>query len=171
MNDSENVMIDIETLGISAHAVILSIGAYNLETEDTMYVELDCEKQPGRTIDIGTIKFWLKQSTPCPITGLYTLATALEFLRDFTKGKTVWANGTDFDISILSHAYTQCNMAPGWKYNAVRDYRTLAKLLPHIKRGLDVGNRHDALADAINQAVHLKLLLEEVEKWTPIPSI
>jgi len=86
-----------------------------------------------------------------------------EFTEDFKSYEVIaWANGTDFDISIIKDALKQCGFGTPWRYNNVRDYRTLAKLFPQIQRPTFVGEKHNALADAINQAEHLKLLLAHV---------
>ena len=176
MNKECNFMIDIEALGIAETSIILSIGAHCLETAEGFYVELDIGRQGIRTTDLDTLKWWLNQDTKIPVNGTANLSDALRSLAQFIQCPdgmvpSVWANGSDYDFKILANAYNLQNLQIPWKYNSVRDYRTLSKLLPHIKRAEFTGTKHNALDDATNQAAHLKLLLEEVEKWTPIPPI
>lgn len=164
-----NVMIDLETLGMGESAIICSIGACTFmtaEPQKTFYLMIDIEKQPGRVFDPSTVKFWMKQGD-APVHGIMDLEHSLEcftdWLKDLIEPITLWANGTDFDIPMLKHAYQYYNLKPNWKYDAVRDFRTLRKLFPQIKADEFVGVKHDALADAINQAAHLTKILHYME--------
>lgn len=170
MIDRKHIMIDIETLGLMPESVILSIGAVcfipsQTQISEELYIECD-PKQP-RVIDTDTLAWWTKQSIPVPIHGTTTLPEALVQLQFFVKNQKehpddvveIWANGTDFDIAILYHAYRQFNIAPGWKYNSVRDYRTMRKMFPHIPQPAEIPGKHHALKDAIWQANHLSAIL------------
>lgn len=165
INDpSDHVMIDIETLGLQQNAVIISIGAVSLaDLSNTFYVELDLH-QPERSFDASTLKFWLEQEragNQIPIGSVY-IHDALEmfgmWVRQFANPK-VWCKGTDFDIKILAHAFNEHGMAPSWKYNDVRDCRTVFKLLPHDFADTNQ-TPHNALADAQFQAARLLFVLE-----------
>jgi inhibitor of KinA sporulation pathway (predicted exonuclease) len=71
----------------------------------------------------------------------------------------LWCKGTDFDVPILNNVCKQYGIIPTWKYSAVRDFRTAKKLFPHIEADPFVGAPHNALDDAINQALHLRKIL------------
>ncbi|OYW60916.1 MAG: hypothetical protein B7Z40_19340 [Bosea sp. 12-68-7] len=64
-----------------------------------------------------------------------TLAAALVKLSDFiriNKPERVWANGAVFDIGILEHAYRSKGLVIPWKYNQVRDSRTIRQEIPML---------------------------------------
>ncbi len=162
---TKDVMIDIETLGTDRNALILSIGACDVwNTAENFYSELSVESQPGRVVEISTLKFWLKEGN-IPINGTRTLATALYNLYDWivrvrdSEELKIWCKGTDFDTAILAHAYKAMHQTAPWKYNSTRDFRTLMKHFPTIPAPEFVGRKHNALDDAIHQADHLRLIL------------
>lgn len=171
-----HVMIDIETLGLEPSAVILSIGAVAFGMDhkpDTpmqeFYVEVSMGNQGGRIINTDTIKWWMSQSIKPPMNGTISLHQALRDLNDFVWMKSigdqapyVWANGTDFDISILYDAYREHLIAPAWKYSDVRDYRTVAKMFSGVVSRPQNMNQHNALSDARMQALHLNAILTVV---------
>jgi hypothetical protein len=78
----------------------------------------------------------------------------LSYFIDKSKTESVWANGINFDISILEHMYGQVGLHVPWKYNAVRDYRTYVKSFDWVspKTTYHNGTKHNALDDAIYQA-------------------
>lgn len=167
---STKVMVDIETLGLQPSSVILSIGAVVFDSHmlGDFYVELK-HNQPGRTCDLETINWWNQQTIPIP-NGTDSLYSGLDKFRSWvnqikaSSELEIWANGTDFDITILTHAVRQLDDFPvPWKYNAVRDYRTLYKLFPEVKRPeMDSSKKHNALEDAKHQAAHAELIFAHI---------
>ena len=173
---STKIMVDIETLGLQPSSVILSIGAVvfdNFADKLDFYVEL-VQKQSGRTCDLETINWWNQQTIPIP-NGTDSLYSALDKFRSWIKlvhtegDLEIWANGTDFDITILTHAFIQVDDLPvPWKYNAVRDYRTLYKLFPEVPRPkMDSSKKHNALEDAKHQAAHAEAIFEHIRSLRP----
>lgn len=168
--DVIQIHIDIETLDKLPTALILSIGAVNDCTNDTFYIEVDLEDQGPRTIGIDTLKWWLEQPTEMPIQGIVKLfdaltglATYIRRLRPFPESKIeVWVNGLDFDVPILINAYNNCGIPVPWKYNEVRDFRTVRKLFLEIQDSERV-NHHNALADAQWQMEHLNRCLQYLQ--------
>lgn len=63
----------------------------------------------------------------------------------------IWTQGTDFDIPFLAATYEEADILPPWKYNQVRDLRTLRNLFPSVPEPTN-SNPHNALADAYHQA-------------------
>jgi len=62
----QHVMIDIETLGLHANCVILTIGAIQFDLESgnigesfSRTVDIDDQVKRGRTISGDTLKWWL----------------------------------------------------------------------------------------------------------------
>jgi len=171
-----HVMIDIETLGLEPQSIILSIGAvaFGMDRQPGMpmqefYVELSVNHQGPRIVNLDTVKWWMEQSTKPPLSGDITLHFALNELNEFVRNQTigdrtpyVWANGTDFDISILYDAYRSHGIPPAWKYSDVRDYRTVSKLFSGVVSRPENLNLHNALSDARMQALHLSAILTEV---------
>ena len=165
-----HVMLDTETLGLEANAIILSIGAVTFYEQDVdgwmfgekFYTDIDPTKYPG-AVDLSTIKFWMEQSakgTACPMNGTDSLPEALDKFHSFLlrvcdnnpKRLVIWANGTDFDIPKISYAYKVCSAQVPWGYNSVRDARTVYKLYGDTYGlKLEKAGHHNALSDAIWQ--------------------
>lgn len=162
----KHVMVDLETLGTTADAVIMSVGAvrFNLDTgeisDDGFYrsVSIESNLELKRRVSEDTLIWWLKQ--PVAAQNVFhetkeTLETALQELSDWIGDDkaTLWSNGADFDLPMLAHAYTQCHIEVPWKFWNTRCYRTY-KNLPGAKeiRAEAIGVKHNALSDAYQQA-------------------
>lgn len=177
-----DVMVDLETLGTVASAVILSIGAvkFNLETgeiaDDGFYasVSIDSNLDFGRRIQEDTLLWWLKQ--PAAAQQVFheekmALPEALELFSDWVQidNARMWSNGADFDLPMIAHAYNQVQLAAPWKFWNSRCVRTY-KALPgakNVKAG-SLGVKHNALSDAYNQAqlvcaIHRELFSKKVK--------
>ena len=159
--------VDIETLGLDEDAVILSIGAVGFGITglyEEFYVEIDPD-QSKRTVTPSIVKWWMQQPIPAPINGFISLKGALimfrDYLHDHTREPIIWCKGIDFDTKILAHAYKQEFLTVPWKYNHVRDTRTLMKVFPSLKP--ERANNlvaHNALGDAKYQALCVKEILQ-----------
>lgn len=166
----QHIMIDLETLGTAADAVILSIGAVRFDPftsaiGDTFYIpiSIDSNLNAGRRIQEDTLKWWMAQSPEARAIfkekGV-ELAEALQQLNTFIRDNDqVWGNGAAFDITLLDTAYQGMQWFTPWKFWNVRCYRTL-KALPGMPKLEDrVGVHHNALDDAISQAKHLQQIM------------
>ena len=163
-----NVMLDIETLGVSPGSVILSIGAIRLNTNDKFYCVIDIQSclEKGLFIEAPTLEWWLKQSTEARFAILseqkLILETALcSFNNWLLPDEYIWSNGVFFDIPILKEVYRKCDIKPNWKYQNEMCYRTLSKFFPSDKL-TRTENNHIAINDAVNQAEHLKTILTKL---------
>lgn len=161
----KHVMLDTETLGTTADAVIMSIGAVKFDLDSTaisdcgFYASITVESNLilGRRIQEDTLTWWLKQTAGAQRVfheGKTSLGIALTDLADWI-GKDnmfVWSNGADFDLPILSHAFNQIGVDVPWKFWNSRCFRTY-KNLPGAKnvRAPAVGEKHNALSDAYQQ--------------------
>jgi len=180
-NRTVHFMIDLETYDTVPSAVILSIGAcvvyqpYQIvdpEDRPTFYTELDIGKQFARTRSISAMKWWTEQGeNRCPNRGVNTIDWALIQLTNFIWKQAlsigarpiIWCKGTDFDTAILADAYRQMNRELPWKYNDVRDFRTVKKLcLGMVDPKIENPEPHHALADAIFQARQLESMQLEL---------
>ncbi len=162
-------MLDIETFDTAPTARILSLGAVDVYGSATFYEEFGAY-QYGRTVSQATIDWW-KSQTIIP-SGTVDLEEGLKkFHAWYTEqGFTeVWCKGSDFDFVILSDAYKSIpadgsvttSIGTPWKYNHVRDLRTLIKIFPEVKAPANYVVHH-ALLDAVCQSLHLKALLNHV---------
>lgn len=168
----KHVMIDLETMGTTANAVILSIGAvaFDLESDeisdDGFYasISIDSNLDYGRRIQEDTLLWWLKQ--PAAALNVFheektTLAEALEDFSNWmgTDDKFVWSNGADFDLPMIAHAYSQVGIEVPWKFWNSRCFRTY-KNLPGAKtvKVENPGVKHNALADAYTQALYVQAI-------------
>lgn len=155
---TDHFMIDIETYDTKPTAVILSIGAVQIseQTEEAnkFYVEVNINTQYERTMSIDTKNWWAKQGNP-PINGTTSLFKGLSdlgtFIRQRADNPIIWCKGTDFDVVILAHAYNQLHLPVPWKYNNVRDCRTVFKIAGFVSRDAT----HNALDDAVRQTENL----------------
>jgi len=159
-----HIMVDIETYDTKPTAVILSIGACVITgVLQSYYRELDPTTQTYRTVSDSTKEWWSKQPMPIPI-GPYSLYAALTdfswWLQDICKGAepVIWCKGTDFDVAILANAYEQMYLPIPWKYNNIRDCRTVFK----IAEWQATKASHNALDDAKAQVVDLQCALNKL---------
>jgi hypothetical protein len=162
----QHIMVDLETLGTTADAVILSIGAvkFDLETgviDDAAFyrsISVDSNLDKGRRISEDTLIWWFKQ--PAAAQAVFheakeSLDTALIEFSDWVGSNDypMWSNGADFDLPMMAHAYTQHGIEIPWEFWNSRCFRTY-KNLPGAKgiRVEPTGVKHNALSDAFQQA-------------------
>ena len=172
-----NVMLDIETLDTSTSAVILSIGAVKFDIEKPgvlleafhEHIDIDTCVASGRTMSGNTILWWLEQSeaarTKLLAATRIPLNDALLKLSTFIgRDDRVWGNGAAFDNAILADAYRKANIPLPWRYYNDRCYRTLKNMYPDVAKPDTGGVDHDALDDAVKQALHLQNIFEYMNK-------
>lgn len=168
----KHVMLDCETLGTTASAVILSIGAVKFDLasdkiDDTGFyasITIESNLDYGRRIQEDTLLWWLKQEASAQQVfheSKTTLDAALVDLSDWigSDDYTVWSNGADFDLPMLAHAYSQVGIEVPWKFWNSRCFRTY-KNLPGAKdiRLPTPGVKHNALSDAYQQVQTLQAI-------------
>jgi hypothetical protein len=167
MND---IMVDLETMGTTADAVIISIGAVKFDltsdavSDEGFYASISVESNLdyGRRISEDTlVNFWMDDEKTGngarsvfkePKQGIDDAFDAFAKWVDRPDYR-IWSNGANFDEPILAHAFTQLRMPIPWKFWNVRCVRTF-KNLPGAKDVVvpRVGVHHNALADALTQA-------------------
>lgn len=169
-----DVCIDLETLSTAPDAAILSIGAWPFRLDaqavpvEPFYRNVRVER--GGRADDGAVRWWLQQSDearhrlidPVPESLDDVLDDLNAWLRRIDAGHRyrLWSHGAAFDVPILESAWRRARYDDvPWRYNAVRDTRTLF----HVA-GLDWdaaweqlgGVSHDALDDARKAATLVK---------------
>lgn len=166
---SQHVMLDLETLGTSADAVILSVGAVvfdsdlsDVSEEDGFYAVLSMGQQlrKGRTVDPNTFRWWMRQSKDARHSiaddkvKRWGVKQALDKLQELIPEKPagVWGNGSDFDNAMLQHLAAQYGYTlwPFWKNRCFRTFTNLYDPQKHLR---PVENPHHALLDCHNQVL------------------
>lgn len=175
----KHIMLDLETLDTTSSAVVISIGAVAFDPRtnalgDKFYVETTedtaAQQARGRTISGDTVRWWMQQDASAKrvfsesIDGVDRLDT-FEALSRFglfvaangDRDVELWGNGADFDNIILGSLYDAFGLRKPWSYSRNRCYRTMKNLgigprRPQVREGV----HHNALDDAITQAVHLQ---------------
>lgn len=172
----KHLMIDLETMGTDADAVICSIGACFFdpttgEVGDQYYTRIEWEDgvQTGRSTTINTQGFWAKQGKEVAKEifdheNRATLEDTLDHFKgwvlDRSKSAIVWGNGATFDISMLENAYGGGDFSP-WKFWNIRDVRTICELADHKinKKSFPfVGAPHHALDDSLHQVKYVSAM-------------
>jgi exodeoxyribonuclease VIII len=167
-------MLDIETLGVSVTAPIISIAAVYFDPKtgvigDCFYrvINLDSSLVHG-VIEAKTLAWWMTQSDEARSVfsdkSATTIQDALNQLSTFVNQKgnsrsiQVWGNGASFDNAIIAQAYRKIGLDLPWAFRNDRDVRTIVYLCQELKN-VDVlssvqreGTHHNALDDAIYQA-------------------
>lgn len=166
----KHVMIDLETMGVTPQAPIVSVGAIMFDPNlkklgrrnsgETFYAELDWEWQDRKPCQ-STVDWWSKQSQEArdALGGEDDLEDVLHGLSAWIpKGAKVWGNGSIFDIAMLEDAFRQHNIDIPWDFWNVRDCRTVVDMFETNRGGFGEsrrGNNHNALDDATNQAKYI----------------
>ena len=170
MQNTNDIMLDIETLSTRPNASILSIGALRfnrkgptppLNKMDQFYVRIDrksCDDL-GMDVDPKTVEWWDKQEDYVKKEALdsgddrISIKEALEMLTCWIgNGNTMaWGNGDDFDCVILGEAYKAVGLTPPWKFWNTRDVRTVLDLGGIRSWNLPDDNKHHPVNDCYRQ--------------------
>lgn len=159
-----HIMLDLETFGTKPGSVLRSIGAVCFSFDgtigETFYSNID-EKScldAGLTKDPGTVKWWSQQSAEAQASLLVNPWPLGNVVADFhnwyraNSGRTVWAQGANFDPALWEAAALAVKSPVPWKFYDVRDTRTVYDVgglnTSTIKRA---GTYHNALDDAKHQ--------------------
>lgn len=148
------VMIDIETLATSSRSLVTQVALVPWRLEDPedregramniLWDHLPIQPQlsliPPRDISASTLNFWINQSDEARAQLSESMgedfselpALLRHVVRGFnwmTENGTVpyeiWARGPQFDIANLESLMKECGIEVPWRYDSVRDLRTL----------------------------------------------
>ncbi|HDS9863764.1 TPA: 3'-5' exoribonuclease [Citrobacter freundii] len=181
-----HLMVDMETMGNSPDAPIVSIGAVffdpstgNTGAEFYQVVRLESSMSFGMKPDASTIQWWLKQSSEARSAILVDeamgLLETLELLADFIAENSangshtvqLWGNGCSFDNVILRRAYALTDTpfaVPFWNDRDVRTMVELGKSVG-INPRYDIpfeGDMHNALSDARHQVKYVSAIWQRL---------
>lgn len=181
-----HLMVDMETMGNSPDAPIVSIGAVffdpstgNTGAEFYQVVSLESSMSFGMKPDASTIQWWLKQSSEARSAILVDeamgLLETLELLADFIAENAangshtvqLWGNGCSFDNVILRRAYALTDTPFTVPYWNDRDVRTMVELGKSvgINPRFDIpfeGEMHNALSDARHQVKYVSAIWQRL---------
>ena len=176
-----HVMIDLETLDTGPHSVVTALGAVMFDPRGgelgrRLYaVTSDWADQQryGRTISGDTVAWWFEQSREAQQSMLDPTGTTRDLLERFTDyldgfdEPQIWGNGSDFDNVILRNLYAAYGVKVPWSHRGNRCYRTAEAMLDpgRTRRRTQLGTHHNALDDAVSQALHLQQLWN-APRWT-----
>lgn len=167
-----DVMVDLETLGIHAGCVVLTIGACTFDLRHQFYerISISDSRDKGFLENPDTVRWWSKQPFHVKQEAMGGIDEVLTILNKFSdwmgglpavrKDIQLWGNGADFDLPILAAYYKKLDLEQPWSPYSGRCYRTLKTLLPHVTAAEKNKLKHNALEDAIYQAQHAVLLLQ-----------
>ena len=182
-----NVMVDIETLGVRTGSVVVSIGAIffdpfsdKLGVPFSISLSLQEQVDKGALVDISTVKWWMDQSDEAKKAAFFggQEVPVVEGLNEFSafllcsgaENLRLWSNGPSFDSVQLQSLYSRYNIKWPARYNADRDCRTIFELA--FPEGTvpveDVGTAHNALDDATWQAKAVQLCIRTLRMGLPL---
>lgn len=171
-----HIMIDLETMGTTPDAPILSIGAARFSAMDgvthTSYWLIDgaSDLTLGAKPDWATIMWWMRQpegprmELADPARSRLSIVGVLHglsrFIRDTPGLEGVWGNGPSFDNALLAAAYRRAKIEFPYHFGKDRCFRTLRALYPNVTIP-PIDGAHNALVDATWQAALASRILAE----------
>lgn len=162
----KDCMLDLETLGRDADAVVMQIGLcrFDIWTGEVdpegfeVNIDINDSLRRGFRADGSTIEWWLRQDTAAQYAVVadpkYPVKKALKMASEYVGDcKLLWSH--TFDITILSYHFRKVNLKLPVHYRNHRDIRTLMCLAGWSKFDYETFGmpclRHTALADCKNQ--------------------
>ena len=168
-----DLMVDVECLGKTENAALLSIGAvfFDLHTctlgpTFQRTIHLATSMRDGGEVDAGTILWWLGQGEKARNSVRFggqdirvVLADFGTFIAETCRHEDVriFGNSASFDMPKIRTAYERIGQPVPWHWLNERCFRTIRFQYPSVvydpkDKGDDA---HEALADAIFQCQHL----------------
>jgi len=178
-----DVMLDLETWGLSPGCALRSIGAvcFDPHTEDfgpEFYCNVDGgQVGAGLKLEQGTQDWWRDNAPHAAVQALTLdtkpLVVAAQSFREWfhsVNGATVWAHGAAYDPPVLDVASAAVGVKVPWHYRAVRDTRTLYALASFDPANIPNGGiQHHALHDARFQALCVQAAMRQLHSpWGPV---
>lgn len=174
-----HLMLDIETLGVTPDAAVLSLAAAPFGVGEVapaahcfhMVIDLKAERRAGAVVSQSTLDWWAAQSpaarqvldraTADGHAPALVAAALVDFVSTVMEPRFgVWGNGAAFDPVLIAEMVRRHAVKLPWAYNQVRCHRTLLALHPKARKVAPT-LAHDALADALAQAQTAALILAE----------
>jgi hypothetical protein len=177
----KRIMLDLETLGTSTEAHVLSIGWAifdGIQVLSSGHVNVRHDEQESRERSFGTASWWVQQGMKNPDAAKAWLYPGIAYAPEHAlkvltwaihqagHSAEVWANSPSFDCAILRSMYKQyLGEETPWPFYMERDFRTVKKGLycdsasPNGVNTMSVAaaqpTAHTAEGDAVAQAQFL----------------
>lgn len=172
-----HVMADIETLGLSINCVPLAIGGVKFDGEeivDKFHVGIDPvdAERYGLKVDAATAwNYWADPKRNVARERLHALPKVDLFaaLDGFAmwvnqtptdERGSLWGKGATFDNVRIKAFYDAVGLDYPFSYRQDECYRTLANRCKDVEYA-QVGVAHDALDDAMSQALHCQAICKQ----------
>lgn len=176
MEMPRHIMVDVETLGVGDNAPIIQIGACRFDWHTSDDAPEGVISAPGgefrvhilasdwKNIEADTVLWWDRQDPLTRATVFdqriaVSLGIAMDmFARWCERGgrvEGIWADSPNFYLRLMRQAWERTITWP-WPFThrQERCFRTIKKEFGHLsEEPLFVGTRHDALDDAMHQAL------------------
>jgi hypothetical protein len=157
-------MIDFETWGNTAGAVVVQIGAVyfdpktgDLGKELKLWVNAEEEMRKGFRANADTLYWWFTQSKDAQDSAMGKPNDRVgcnmawrSFNQFLAQAESIWCHAT-FDGAILNTHLKYLGIRPTFKYWAIKDLRTLIEMAGIDTRQYKTGVLHDAVVDCKNQ--------------------
>ncbi len=171
--ENEQVMLDLETIGLKPDAGILSIGAVRFDPRNPVFraelfyrnLNIDEQEAAGASHDVRTLAWWQQQDPKIRELAFAgsrnPVATDLQAFCNFVlerPNSLLWSKGPATDSVILQSLFRRMHLSWPFSYRADRDVRTIEDLAQgridyHCPELMALeGQAHNALADARWQA-------------------
>ena len=158
------LMLDFETLDVAECPVILSMGVVVFNEDgivDSFFEKIDQHSclDLGCTVSVDTLLWWEEQSDAAKkaaFGGTTNIGYAMGMLVDFYKKyecAEIWSKGSIADIRWANNILDKLRLQKPWKFWEEMCFRTYLKYSPKVDFQ-PVGEAHNALDDAMNQAKH-----------------
>lgn len=171
-----DIMVDLETLGPTPGSVVVSIGAVAFDPKSNalgsqFYAVINpaSAQAAGLTIDGETVLWWMDKSdaaraalTNGPTFGLRETLISFSTWWQQHEGVRFWGHGANFDDPVLAAAYRAAGLKPPWRYSNSRCTRTVFDMAGSSGPDRAAGVHHNALDDAIAQAVAVQAAYEKL---------
>jgi hypothetical protein len=168
---TQHIMLDIETLGLRPGCSVVSVAMVRLSDLQSMQINLDRETQGkvGLLESQETLIWWGQQSHAAQAAAFlnpHDARTALAYVGQWMRWAIapdgnmdvapdpwfLWCHGAGFDAPILEYAFERFGLQAPWRYDQIRDTRTLYDLAGVNLWDFSEGERHIAINDAMCQA-------------------
>lgn len=176
--DDTEISLDIESLSVSTHGVIVSVGAVEFDPRTDylglryyQMLELDSQIKTGRVISASTLSWWMGQPDEVR-NAIHALPRqwpilVLQELEKFIGERPVWTNGPAFDAAFLHDLADTSGVNRAWGHRQDRCLRTIKAMAPMAPKPDGETVAHNALEDALYQARQIQLCYRELRNPEP----
>lgn len=185
MND---LMLDIETLGVGPDAAIVSIAVVQFdlmtgEVGDIFRQTIKIDTIPScRTVDLHTVGFWMEQpddarhisfGQPDKVAHATAMAMCVDWIEEHSYADTtLWGKGPTFDIALLTSSMKAEGITLPIPFRNHRDVRTILDIGERMQIADDIifaGVPHDPVSDCRHQIKQIHNVMRHLTNMETIP--